>query len=163
MSGPAQTVTLESLVGTTATAVAAPVPDTAEVVATDVRAVVGPVEFSLPPQAGDFRQTDVVPDFVVATQRRAVSDLGIVTVVVQSVVPLFPDDDLIGEFDADALHWKAYDTGKYEGSGTTAYAELGGGFAVLVGGVAWIDSGADELIRGYAVDLAKSLIYRGEG
>ena len=40
---------------------------------------------------------------------------GSLTVAVQSQQPLFPDWELVDEFDANGLHWKVYDVGPDDG------------------------------------------------
>jgi hypothetical protein len=121
----------------------------------------GPISFSLPSEAGDFRQVDAVPDFVTSTHRWSILDKGIVSVVVQSVIPLFPPDELVTKFDANGLDWQVFDTGKAAGAGTTAYAVIGGTSAVLVGGQAWSDADSNALIRDDVTAIARSVTYQG--
>jgi hypothetical protein len=122
----------------------------------------GPIEFVLPANAGEFRQESTLPPFVVATHVWSIGDSGIVSVTVQNVIPKFPPSDLVAEFDANGLHWKAYDTGKNVGAGTIAFSVIGGTNAVLVGGQAWLAVKSNALIRDVVVEMASSVRLQAE-
>ena len=124
-----------------------------------LRSDLGEVSGEIPISAGPDPLTATYPAppaFVGAVTRWVIGNSR-VTLVLQSVRPLYPDDEMISSFVSSGLTWNMYDVGPRDGS-QVAIIATSGGISISIGAqTLFADKQTDMSIRDLVVGIAKSV------